>query len=351
MVNSSRIAKLIESILFSLENFVKKNTCWDKSSPYYGGVIETIPHTPHPVWSHTSYQVADAYLKLYKAYGNEEYWNIAKIVVGFLVREQTEVGCWYGYTGYPKSYGWNERNAPPGSRLNVKLEDGNVLDIIRKPFSIFGTALYSKVIANALIIAKSKGEISRLIKNWSESFIKAVEFIYWMIDEKGYWVGERAWNQRAAIALTLFTASKLLGLKRYADKAKIILKQILKAQLPHGEFPYAENSGRTYHYHCLTLHLLNQIYEVYPVKRIRESVLKSLNWLWSMQKNNGDFDWSIHALSDHKTRLLSTFSLALQASAPYIHLYEDNIVKVLKLLKSYQVKDGGFPQKNRLRKV
>ena len=338
--------RLIESIFPPLESFVRSNICWDENSPYYGGLLETIPLTPNPAWSHSSYQVADAYLRLYEAYSNEKYWRTARAIVNFLVREQTDAGCWYGYAGYPKSAGWNEKNAPPGSKLNVKLDEGTVLDIIRSPFSIFGTALYSKVIANAIIVAEARGKKIKDLEKWHEAFINAAEFIRCMIDDRGYWVGGRAWNQRAAVAVTLFTASKMLGSERYLKKAKIILDQVLKAQLPSGEFPYDEKGGRTYHYHCLTISLLHQIYEIYPDSSISKAIIKGLNWLWSMQRDNGDFDWSIHSPKDHKTGLLSTFALALLASAPYLRLYEEPILKLLHFLATKQNRDGGFPRKS-----
>jgi len=343
LMSLKEIRDIAETILNPLESYIRCNICWDENSPYYGGLLETTPITPHSTWPHASYRVASAYLKLYEAYKDITYWKIAKTIVNYLVKEQSDTGCWCGYTGYPKSAGWNEINAPPGSKLNVKMDNGTVLDIIRSPFSVFGTALYSKVIADALLIATEVD--SESVEEWRLSFIKAAEFLRCMIDERGYWVGERAWNQRAAVAVTLFTASKILGPERYLKKAQVILDQILKAQYDSGEYPYADNKGRTYHYHALTLCFLNEVYEIFPDERVRNSVLRGLNWMWSMQKPNGDFDWSIHSPEDHKTKLLSTFGVALQATSPYILSYREAVCKALYFLKRYQNPNGGFPLK------
>jgi len=350
-VSLDAIKELAESILYPLEQYVRSNICWDPNSPYYGGLLETIPHTPQPTWPHASYVTADAYLKLYEAYRKPEYWEVAKVMVNYLVREQSDAGCWYGYTGYPKSFGWNEKNAPPGSKLNVVFEDGTVLDIIREPFSIFGTVLYGKVVVNAYEVAvKNNLDLSEA-EHWRISFLKAAEFMCHMIDNKGYWVGNRAWNQRAAVAVLLFTASRLLCPERYLRKAKIVLDQILEAQLESGEYLYSETGGRTYHYHALTLYFLNQVNREYPSKRVEEAVLKGLKWMWSMQKENGDFDWSIHSPKDHKTRLFSTFGIALAATAPYLKLFKENVYKTLVFLKKHQNPNGGFPRKIGLEKT
>ena len=337
----------LESVLMPLEQYMRGSICLDESSPFYGGLLETVPHTPNPVWSHTSYATADAYLRLYEAYGSPSYWEMAKTMVEFLIREQTEAGCWFGYCGYHKDAGWTEGNAPPGSKLNLRMEDGTILDIIRSPFSMFGTALYSKVVANALPIAE-KIEPQKAAK-WRSSFVMAAEFLRCMIDEDGYWVGDRAWNQRAAVAVTLFTAAALLGPDRYLKKAQVILDQVLQAQLNSGEYPYFNGEGRTYHYHALTLCFLNQIHELTPDERVERSVRKGLDWMWGMQKSDGDFDWSIHAPNDHKTRLSSTFGLALRATAPYLPDYRESVYKVLQFLREHQNSDGGFALKIGLR--
>jgi len=339
----SDVVRLAESILEGLEPYIRRNICWDEASPYYGGLIETVPHTPHPTWPHASYRVASAYLRLYEAYGDESYWRVARVMVDYLVREQTEAGCWFGYAGFPKSAGWSEKSAPPGSKLNVRMEDGTVLDIIRSPFSIFGTALYGKVIADAMLLAEELDP--ERARRWREAFLMAAEFVRCMIDDRGYWVTNRAWNQRAAVAVILATASKLLGPERYLRKARIILDQVLSAQLESGEYPYSEHGGRTYHYHALTLYYLNQFNEVMPDERIRESVMRGLRWMWGMQTPSGDFDWSIHDPRDHKTRLTSTFGVALQATAPYVRAYLSHVHRALAFLKGLQSADGGFPLK------
>jgi len=290
----------LKAVLMPLEQYMRRNICLDEGSPFYGGLLETVPHTPNPVWSHTSYATADAYLRLYESYGDSAYWEMARVMIEFLVREQTEAGCWFGYCGYRKDAGWSEKNAPPGSKLNLKMDDGTVLDVIRSPFSMFGTALYSKVVANALPIAEKID--SQKAASWRSSFIMAAEFLRCMI----------------------------------AD-------QILQAQLDSGEYPYADGQGRTYHYHALTLCFLNQILELAPDERVERSVRRGLDWMWGMQKEDGDLDWRIHAPDDHKTRMSATFGLALRATAPYLSIYEEQVHKTLRFLRQHQNPDGGFP--------
>ncbi|RKY76354.1 hypothetical protein DRQ00_08870 [candidate division KSB1 bacterium] len=333
----------LEAVLMPLEQYLRRNICLDEGSPFYGGLLETVPHTPNPVWSHTSYATADAYLRLYESYKEVSFWQMTTVMIEFLVREQTEAGCWFGYTGYHKDAGWTEENAPPGSKLNLRMEDGTILDIIRSPFSMFGTALYSKVVANALPIAEKIDPQKAM--SWRSSFIMAAEFLRCMIDEDGYWVQNRAWNQRAAVAVTLFTAASLLGPDRYLKKAQVILDQILQAQLDSGEYPYDNGQGRTYHYHALTLCLLNQIQELAPDERVERSVHRGLDWMWGMQKADGDLDWTIHAPDDHKTRMPATFGFALRATAPYLSIYEEQVHKTLRFLQQHQNPDGGFPWK------
>ncbi len=341
------VPSLCRDIVSRLTHYLSQHVIRERADRFDGALAKTIRTIPAlPTWPHSVFPAADGYASLYAGFGKPDYRTIAEAMIDFLIREQSPTGCWYGYAGYPKSYGWSQDNAPPNSYFDVQ-GAGVVQDLIWSPFSVFGTALYSKVVFRASEIIRP-GDPERARK-WKTSLIIAFEFIQRCVDEKGYVVecGD-VWDQVAEIASALAIAFSFSSHERFSGKAKKMIGRVLKAQLPSGEFPFAGTQGHSLHYHFLTLEALQDCLKSFEQdaeyqKAISTALQRGLAYAWSMQKNDGDFDWQGHAATDHKQRMFATFGLALLATAPLHDAYADNILHALEFLKAGQNGDGGFP--------
>ncbi len=335
-----------------LEGYVRRHTDLDPASPFHGALLDSMPMAPSlPAWVHGMYAAAYGYVWLYEATRRPEHREMAIAACDYLTREQTVVGCWIGYQGFPSSLGlWNERNAPPGSLLRVAMPGAPLMDIIRGYIASLGPSWYAKVLLHASKVLQA--EDSATAERYRKSFIAAAEFIYAISTAEGRIIidpGVMAdvWNKMAAPAALLYLAYRETGAERFRERADAITRRVLRGQFPSGEYPYAEASGHTLHYHFLTIWCLQDALAAGGgtlAKEIEAAIIRGLDWaLGEMLQPDGSFDWSRHDPKDHKAQLSATAALAIGAAAPMLTRYEEPVERIVRRLAQLQRSDGGFP--------
>lgn len=304
----------------------------------------TIPALP--TWHHAVYPAADGYVSLAAKMGDARTCAIARDMVDYLVREQSPSGCWCGYCGYLKSYGWNETNAPPGSFFDVPFPGGIVQDIIWSPFSAFGTAIYGRVVARAWRLGLAADE--EQARRWRQSAQLSFEFVLRCVDDDGHTPEIQGWDQDVHIGALLALATAMTGQERFVNKAVNAVERILSHQFESGELPVIGEDVRSLHYHFFSIDALQdwaQFMPDHPLSGILAGVTRrGVGWAWkTQQKPDGNFDWSNYPGSDHKSQMFATFGLGLVAAAPEFPRYDQEVGRSLAYLAQRQHPDGGFP--------
>lgn len=335
-----------------LEGYIRRHTDLDPASPFHGALLDSQPMAPSlPAWVHGMYAAADGYVRLYEATGRPQHREMAIAACDYLAREQTVVGCWGGYQGFPSSMGlWNERNAPPGSLLRVAMPGAPLMDLIRGYIGSLGPSWYAKVLLLAATVLQE--EDSAAAERYRRCFIAAAEFIYAISTAEGRIIIDpgvmaNVWNKMAAPAALLYLAYRETGAERFRERADAITRRVLAAQFPSGEYPYAETSGHTLHYHFLTIWCLQDALAAGGgtlAKEIEAAIIRGLDWsLGEMLQPDGSFNWSRHDPKDHKAQLSATAALAVGAAAPMLSRYAEPVERIVRRLAQIQRPDGGFP--------
>ncbi len=333
-----------------LEDYIRRHTDLDPGSPFHGALLDSQPMAPSlPAWVHGMYAAADGYVRLYEATGRPAHREMAVAACDYLAREQTVVGCWVGYQSFPSSLGlWNERNAPPGSLLRVAMPGAPLMDLIRGYIGSLGPSWYAKVLLLAARVLQE--EDGATAERYRKCFIAAAEFIYAISTVEGRIIidpGVMAdvWNKMAAPAALLYLAYRETGAERFRERADAITRRVLAGQFPSGEYPYAETSGHSLHYHFLTIWCLQDALAAGGgtlTKEIEAAIIRGLDWgVGEMLQADGDFDWSRHDPKDHKARHPFSAALAVGAAAPMASRYEEPIERIVGWLARQQLADGG----------
>ena len=349
----SSTSEIYWSMMERLEGYVRSNTELDPSSPWHGALLDSNPPAPElRAWVHIMYAAADGYVRLYEATRQPRYLEMLIAACDYLAREQTVVGCWVGYQGFPSSLGlWNERNAPPGSLLRVSAPGAPVpMDMIRGYIGALGPSWYARVLLRASHVVKDVNPAAA--ERYFRSFVSAAEFIYAISVKEGRVIIDAGvmadvWNKLAAPAALLYLAYQELGTDRFLERAEAIMRRVLSGQFPSGEYPYSGDQGHSLHYHFLTIWCLQDALAAgggSQAKEIEKSIIRGLDWaLGEMLQANGDFDWSRHDPADFKAQLSFTAALAIAAAAPMISRYREQVERIVQRLAQLQQPDGGFP--------
>lgn len=334
--------RLLDRMLPYLESHIEKD-----DSRYHGALLENLRTVPAlPTWPHAVYPSADGYASLAAGSGDRHIVGISRDMIDYMVREQSESGCWCGYCGYPKSHGWNEENAPPNSFFNVVCPGGVVQDIIWSPFSVFGTAIYGRVVARALKLGLA-ADLEQA-KRWRRSAQLAFEFARKCVDIRYSFPESQGWDQDAHVAALMAVAAGCTGQERFEQIAVKMMERVLGQQFASGEYPVIGDSVLSIHYHFFTLDALQDWRQALPGNglspAVAESVGRALDWAWkTQQEGDGDFSWTRYPPEDHKSRMFATFGLGFLATAPESLPYEAEIERALAFLTDRQNPDGGFP--------
>lgn len=163
------------------------------------------------------------------------------------------------------------------------------------------SALITSFIGEALLLnLDSYADTKELVK----SLETAKDYVLSQEKKPGYFVKSSSYtadhlNVDASCGVFLAQYAVKFSDTACLDSAKRSAKRICDNQF-NGAYPYTTDKG-TYsyalnvpciHYQGVTIYYLSKIYSVLREEYIKESLLDGVEWLSSVQKENGRFDWS-----------------------------------------------------------
>lgn len=208
------------------------------------------------------------------------------------------------------------------------------------------SALVSSIIGEALLLMYEKcGETK-----FEESILRTKNYVLSQYKSRGYFIKSKSYtadhlNVDAVCGGFLALYDKIFGDDYCIEIAKQTAKHVCNHQFSSGCFPYAVNQGNysyaltipCIHYQGVTMYYLIKINKILNEQFIQESLLKGGDWLLSIQKDNGKFDWSYSGLM-FAYYLSGAYAFCF-ASLLYISKwqkkYAENGYKCLKILEQH----------------
>lgn len=295
--------KTLKNYLNSLENNTRR----------YLKVKGDHAYIMDPVFGIVRNRVSAEYLKtVIRLYGEQERDTIEKIV-NFLLSRQNQNGS------------WNEIHP------NYNQE----------------SALVTSFVGEALLLSLPylNGEIK---KKTQQALINAHEFVLSSEIEPGYFLKSKLYtadylNVDATCGAFLAQYYKVFGDRKALEGAKRAARRVCGFQEKDGSFPYTVNEGREkyhlkvpcIHYQGVTLYYLSKIQEVIEKEWLKHCMLRGVQWLSNVQRNDGRFDWSKSGLI-FAYYLTGAYAFAL-ASFTYASKWEEkyleNAKKIMPILE------------------
>ena len=231
---------------------------------------EDLAYIKDPVFEVIRNRVSAEYLKtLIRLHGKEKKELIEKIV-NFLLSRQNSNGS------------WNEIHP----RYNQE------------------SALVTSFVGEALLLAlpyldDDLRDITQVALKKARDFVLSSEI------EPGYFLKSKLYtadylNVDATCGAFLAQYYEIFRDREALDAANRAAKRVCTFQEPDGSFPYTTNTiNHDYHlkvpcihYQGVTIYYLSKIYDVTSDERIKKCVLKGVDWLSNLQRQDGRFDWS-----------------------------------------------------------
>jgi hypothetical protein len=167
------------------------------------------------------------------------------------------------------------------------------------------SALVSSIIGEALLLVYEKyGE-----KKFEETILRTKNYVLSQHKSEGYFIKSKYYtadhlNVDAVCGAFLALYGRIFGDDYCIKIAKQTAKHICDHQFSDGSFPYTANQGNyayalnipCIHYQGVTMYYLIKINSILPEEYIRKSLLRAGDWLLSVQKDDGKFDWSYSGL-------------------------------------------------------
>lgn len=163
------------------------------------------------------------------------------------------------------------------------------------------SALVSSIIGEALLLMYEKyGE-----KKFEESILRTKNYVLSQYKTEEYFIKSKYYtadhlNVDATCGAFLALYGKIFDDDYCIKIAKQTAKHICDHQFSDGSFPYTANQGNytcslnipCIHYQGVTMYYLIKINYILEEEFIQKSLLKAGDWLLSVQKDDGKFDWS-----------------------------------------------------------
>lgn len=203
------------------------------------------------------------------------------------------------------------------------------------------SSLVTSIVGEAFILGIEKG----FLKN--NNLHKAKDYVLKNEIKPGYFLKSKKYtsdhlNVDATCGAFLAKYGDVFSHEQSLKAARRASERIVKNQFDNGAFPYTTNKGSydyllnvpCIHYQGVTMYYLSKIHSILKDEFIRKSLLKSGNWLLSMQKANGKFDWSnsgllfAYYLSGAYAFAYSSYNYLSKWDGKYTK-YKDKCLKIL----------------------
>ncbi len=163
------------------------------------------------------------------------------------------------------------------------------------------SALVSSIVGEALLLAyKEFGE-----KKFEEPIIKAKNYVLSQYKSDGYFLKSKHYtadhlNVDAVCGAFLALYGNFFNDEFCINISKQTARHICQYQFSNGSFPYTINQGNydcihnipCIHYQGVTMYYLIKINNIIGEEYIRKCLLRAGDWLLSVQRDNGKFEWS-----------------------------------------------------------
>lgn len=166
------------------------------------------------------------------------------------------------------------------------------------------SALVTSFVGEALIL--SLDYLDGVVRDkMISSLEKAKDFVLSKELEPGYFIKSTLYtadhlNVDATCGAFLVQYSTRFGDQQALESAKNAAKRVCQFQRKDGAFPYAVTKGSypyvfnipCIHYQGVTLYYLSKIYTTIQEEWLKDCMIKGLEWLSQVQREDGRFDWS-----------------------------------------------------------
>ena len=163
------------------------------------------------------------------------------------------------------------------------------------------SALVSSIIGETLLLEYEKYRV----KKFEEAISKTKNFVLSQYKSGGFFLKSKNYtadhlNVDATCGAFLAMFSRIFEDDYCKKIAEQTAKHICKHQFSDGSFPYTTNQGNyayaqtipCIHYQGVTMYYLIKINDILQEEFVKKSLLKAGDWLLSVQKDDGKFDWS-----------------------------------------------------------
>jgi hypothetical protein len=206
------------------------------------------------------------------------------------------------------------------------------------------SALVSSIIGESLLLVYEKyGE-----KKIKESILRVKNYVLSQYKSEGYFIKSKYYtadhlNVDATCGAFLALYGRIFNDDYCINIAKQTAKHICDNQFTDGSFPYTTNrenytnafSIPCIHYQGVTMFYLIKIHNILQEEYIKKSLSKAGNWLMSVQKEDGKFDWSHSGLmfAYYLTGAYAFCFASLLSLSEWEKKYAENEYKCLKILE------------------
>jgi len=211
------------------------------------------------------------------------------------------------------------------------------------------SALITSIVGTALLLVHERYRE----KNLEESIRKAKNYILSQEKTEGFFIKSKYYtadhlNVDAICGAFLASYGTIFTDDRCIRIARQSAQHICDHQFSDGSYPYTTNQGNyvysfnipCIHYQAVTMYYLIKINDYLQEEFIKKSLLRAGDWLVSVQKDDGKFDWSHSGLmfAYYLTGAYAFSSASLLYISKWEKKYIENGYKCLNIL-NHNIKD------------